>query len=354
MRNGRDKSLRPKNKIRKGGRIMKKQRSIKLLLTAVGFFVLVNVVFFTGIARAEYPEKEITMLAFADPGTTGDILIRGLIIGASAYLKRPIVIEYKSGAGGMLAASVVAAAKPDGYTLCHAPSAAIIDGALMQKAAFKPLKSFTPVTVFAMSEHTGTLVAPDAPWKTFKEFVDYSKNNPGKVKYGTSFGSGMHVAMEFVKQQDNINWVLVPFTTGGPARTAVMGHHIDAVASGADWPPFVESGQLRILVTHGRTRAPASPNVPNLIELGYNYAGAVLQSILGPAGLPPDVVAKLEAAFAKGIETPEFKAAVQKVYQTPYYLSSKDYDRYLKENWTKTEKMFKQFGMIKEAATQPE
>ena len=143
-----------------------------------------------------------------DPGTTEDILIRALIIGTSNYLKRPIVIEYKSGAGGMLAASVVAAARPDGYTLCDAPSAAIIEGALMQKAAFKPLKSFTPVTVFAMSEHTGTLVANDAPWKTFKEFVDYSKKNPGKVRYGSSFGSGMHVAMEFVAHQEGKPWCL--------------------------------------------------------------------------------------------------------------------------------------------------
>jgi tripartite-type tricarboxylate transporter receptor subunit TctC len=333
---------------------MKKQRSFKLLFTAVGFFVLANIVLFTGVARSEYPEKEITMLAFADPGTTADPLIRALIIGTSSYLKRPIVIQYRSGSGGMLAAATIAAAKPDGYTLAHVPSAAIIDGALMQKASFKPLKSFTPITAFAMSEHTGTLVVPDAPWKTFKEFVDYAKKNPGKVKYGTSFGSGMHVAMEFVKYQDNINWVFVPFTTAGPARTAVMGRHIDAVASGADWPPFVESGQLRILVTHGRTRAPHSPDVPNLIELGYNFAGAVLQSIVGPAGLPPDVVAKLEAAFAKGMETPEFKAAVQKSFQTPFYLNGKDYDRYLKENWPRTEKMFKQFGMIKEAATQPE
>ena len=333
---------------------MRKQRSIKLLLTAVGFFVLVNMVFFTGVARSEYPEKEITMLAFADPGTTGDILIRALIIGTSNYLKRPIVIEYKTGSGGMLTASVVATAKPDGYTLCNAPSAAIIDGALLQKAAFKPLKSFTPITVFAMSEHTGTLVANDAPWKTFKEFVDYSKKNPGKVKYGSSFGSGMHVAMEFVAHQEGKPWVFVPFTTGGPARTAVMGHHIDAVASGADWPPFVEQGQLRILATHGRTRAPHSPNVPNLMELGYNFAGAVLQSIIGPAGLPADVVAKLETAFVKGMETPEFKAAVQKVYQTPYYLNSKDYERTLRQKWTETEKLFKQFGMIKEAATQPE
>jgi len=333
---------------------MRKQRSIKLLLIAVWFFVLANMVFFTGVARSEYPEKEITMLAFADPGTTGDILIRGLIIGTSNYLKRPIVIEYKSGSGGMLAASVVAAAKPDGYTLSHVPSAAIIDGALMQKAAFKPLKSFTPVTVFAMSEHTGTLVANDAPWKTFKEFVDYAKKNPGKIKMGISFGSGMHVAMEFVAHQEGKPWVNVPFTTGGPARTAVMGHHIDAVASGADWPPFVEQGQLRVLVTHGRTRAPHSPNVPNLIELGYNYAGVVPQSIVGPAGLSPDVVAKLETAFVKGMETPEFKATVQKVYASPFYLNSKDYSRHLRERWAEMEKLFKQFGLIKEAATQPE
>jgi tripartite-type tricarboxylate transporter receptor subunit TctC len=333
---------------------MKKQRSTKLLRTAVGFLVVVNMVFITEVARAEYPEKEITMLAFAEPGLTADVLLRSLIIGASKHLSKPIVVQYKVGAAGMLAASAVAAAKPDGYTLAQTTSAAIVDAALMQKASYKPLKSFTPVTAFAMSEHTATLVAPDAPWKTFKEFVDYSKKNPGKIKMGISIGSGMHVAMEFVAHQDNINWVRVPFTTGGPARIALMGHHIDAVTSGADWPPFVESGQLRVLVTHGRTRAPHSPNVPNLIELGYNFAGAVLQTIIGPAGLPPDVVAKLEAAFAKGIETPEFKAAVLKVYQTPFYLNSKDYDRYLREAWPKTEKMFKQFGIIKEAATQPE
>jgi tripartite-type tricarboxylate transporter receptor subunit TctC len=333
---------------------MKKQRSKKLMLTAIGFFVLVNMVFFTGVARSEYPEKEITILAFADPGTAGDILLRGLIIGANNYLKRSIVIEYKAGAGGMLAASLIAAAKPDGYTLCHTTSAAIIDGALMQKAAFKPLKSFTPVSIFAVSEHTATLVAPDAPWKTFKEFLDYSKKNPGKVKYGSSFGSGMHVAMEYVAHQEGNPWVFVPFTTGGPARTAVMGHHIDAVASGADWPPFVEQGQLRVLVTHGKTRAPYSPNVPNLLELGYKFAGAVHQCIVGPAGLPADVVAKLEIAFAKGMETPEFKAATQKAYQSPIYLNSKDSASTLRQRWPELENLFKQFAMIKEAATQPE
>jgi len=80
----------------------------------------------------------------------------------------------------------------------------------------------------------------------------------------------------------------------------------------------------------------------------------VLQSIIGPAGLPPDVVAILETAFVKGMETPEFKTAVQKVYQTPFYLNSKGYDSYLRERWAEMEKLFKQLGIIKEAATQPE
>ena len=323
-------------------------------LIAICFFIFANMVFFTGVARSEFPEKEITIISMSDAGQTTDILVRALIVGASKYLQKPIVVEYKPGSGGMLAASVVAAVKPDGYAIYAGPASAIIEGALMQKAPFKPLKSFTPITVFGASEHTATLVAKDAPWKTFKELVDYAKKNPGKIKMGITTGSGMHTAMEFVKHQDNINWVNVPFQGGGPARTAVMGHHIDACASGSDWPSVVEGGQVRVLVTHGRTRSPNSQDIPNLIELGYNFSGFVPQSFVGPAGLAPDVVAKLEAAFAKGMETPEFKAAAQKAYVTPFYLNSKNFTLHLRERWTEYEKLFKQFGFIKEAATLPE
>ena len=170
----------------------------RVLLIAICFLVFANMVFFTGVARSEYPEKEITIINMAEPGLTTDVLVRALIVGASKYLQKPIVIDYKPGSGGTLAASLVAAAKPDGYTLFSGASTAIIEGALLKKAPFKPLKSFTPITAFAASEHTATLVANDAPWKTFKEFVDYAKKNPGKIKLGISFGSGMHVAMSLL------------------------------------------------------------------------------------------------------------------------------------------------------------
>jgi tripartite-type tricarboxylate transporter receptor subunit TctC len=333
---------------------MRKQKLIRLLLTAIWFFVLINMAFFTGVARSEYPERAITIIVGFDPGGTIDLLTRAIAIGVSSYLKQPVVVENKAGGGGTVALGVVATAKPDGYTLCTIQNASIVDTSLMQKVPFKPLKSFTPITVFACSEHSGLLVNNDAPWRTFKEFIDYAKQNPGKIKYATSgVGTGMHVAMEVVARQEGIKWVHVPYKTSVTARTAVMGKHLDAVSSGTDWPPFVQSGHLRVLATHGGTRSPHFPDIPTFKELGYNFVSDTLHCVVGPAGLPPEVGEKLETAFRKGMETPEFKATMEKIYMSPAYLNSKEYGRSLQERWARLEKMFKEIGIIKEAATEP-
>jgi tripartite-type tricarboxylate transporter receptor subunit TctC len=224
----------------------------------------------------------------------------------------------------------------------------------MQKVPFKPLASFTPIIAFAASEHSALLVKSDSPWKTFKEFMDYAAKNPGKVKYSTAgVGSGMHVAMEVIAHKDGIKWVHVPYKGTAPSRTALMGGHVDACSSGVDWPPFVQSGHLRVLVTHGEKRSPHFPDVPTLKELGYGFVSETMHTIVGPAGVSPDVVKKLEAAFKKGMETPEFKTALEKLYLSPVLLESKAYDQHLKEKWGRTEKMFKDLGIIKDAATQP-
>jgi tripartite-type tricarboxylate transporter receptor subunit TctC len=309
---------------------------------------------FTGAACSEFPERQVSVMVGFGPGGTIDLLARGIAIGAGKYLKQPVVIENRGGGGGSVALGVVAAAKPDGYTLTAIQNASIVDTALMQKVPYKPLKSFTPLLAIAMSEHSATLVKADAPWKTFREFMDYAKANPGKIKYGTSgIGTGMHVVMEAIAKKDGIKWVHIPYKTAVDARTALLGGHIDAVSSGTDWPPFVQAGQLRVLFTHGEKRSPHFPDVPTIKELGYNYASDTLHCIVGPAGLPSEVASKLEAAFEKGMETPEYKAVMEKIYMSPAHLTGKDLDQSLKDRWTKTEKLFKEYGIIKEAATQP-
>jgi tripartite-type tricarboxylate transporter receptor subunit TctC len=309
---------------------------------------------FSGAALADYPERPITIIVGFDPGAATDIMTRTLAAGAEKQLGKPFVIENKGGGGGSVALGIVANAKPDGYTLCGAPNVSMIDTALMQKVTFKPLKSFTPIVAHSAAEHTALLVKSDAPWKTFKEFIDYAKKNPGKVKYSSSgVGTGMHVAMEVIAHKEGIKWVHVPYKGSAPATAALLGGHVDACSAGIGYQPHVLSGALRILADHGLKRQAAFPNAPTLKELGYDYYNDTMHAIVGPAGLPPEVVKKLESAFAKGMETPEFKSAQEKLYLNPIHYDSKEYERHLKEKWARTEKMFKETGIIKEAATQP-
>jgi tripartite-type tricarboxylate transporter receptor subunit TctC len=159
--------------------------------------------------------------------------------------------------------------------------------------------------------------------------------------------------MEYIAYKDGIKWVHVPYKGTAPARTALLGGHVDACSSGVDWPPFVQSGQLRVLATHGRERMPSFPDVPTLKELGYGFVSETIHSILGPAGLSPDIVKKLERAFIKSTETPEFRSACEKLYLSLMVMDSSQYAEHLKEKWGRTEKMFIEIGIIKEAATQP-
>ncbi len=305
-------------------------------------------------ASAEFPEKPITVLVSFAAGGSSDMSFRALAVGAEKYLGQSIIIENKGGGGGTLALANIANAKPDGYTLAQAASTGIVRAPQMQKVTYKPLKSFTPIMAYVGAHNSGLVVKSDAPWKNMKEFIDFAKKNPGKIKYGTpGVGSAPHHAMEFIAHQEGIRWIHVPYTGSAPAMTAVLGGHLEAGSVGPELVPFVEAGQFRLLGTHEYKRSAAFPNVPTFKELGYDFANETVFSVFGPAGLPPDVVAKLETAFTKGMETPQFKAVCEKMNLIPAYYNSKDYDVFLKDLWVKMEKSLRETGLIKEAATQP-
>jgi tripartite-type tricarboxylate transporter receptor subunit TctC len=337
------------------GKTMKRKRTESIPLVVSVILVFACVLLCAGPARAEFPDRPVTVVVGMEAGGATDVSVRAMAIGTGAALGKAVMVENKGGGGGTVALGVLTTAKPDGYMLVACQNVSIVDTPLMQKVPFKPLASITPICAFAGSEHTALLVKSDAPWKTYKEFIDYAKNNPGKIKYSSAgIGSGMHVAMEVIAHKDGIKWVHIPYKGTAPSRMALLGGHVDVCSSGIDWPPFVQSGQLRVLATHGRERMPSFPDVPTLKELGYGFVSETVHSIVGPAGLPPDVVKKLEAAFKKGTETPEFKTTLEKLYLTTVFINSKDYDQHLKDKWVRTEKMFKETGIIKEAATQPQ
>ena len=135
--------------------------------------------------------------------------------------------------------------------------------------------------------------------------------------------------------------------------TALLGGHVDAASAGGQWRNFAQGGQVRPLVSYARQRVPGYPDLPTLKELGYDFVHELIAIVIGPAGLPADVVKRLEAAYKSAMETNEYKTVLEKAGRAPYYLTGAELDRHLKERWEKTEKLFKDAGIIKEAATTP-
>jgi tripartite-type tricarboxylate transporter receptor subunit TctC len=332
-------------------RISKRSSVCFLLICALSIGICICI---PASAVAEYPDKPITLLISFDPGSTTDIIARSLFGGAEKYLGVRLVPENKAGGGGAVALSLVANAKPDGYTICAAPTDSIVYGPLVQKVPFKPLKSFTPILGVSEAAHSALIVRSDSPWKTFNEFIDYAKKNPGKIKYSTSgVGTGMHAAMEYIASKEKIKWVHVPYKAAPAALMALVGGHVDACSAGVGYAPLAADGQIRVFATHGKNRSPQFPNVPTLKELGYDFVKETTHSIVGPAGLPAETLTKLEMAFSKGIETPEFKNTLQKLDCTVANYPSKEFGPYLKDLWVRSERMFKEAGLITEPATQP-
>jgi len=336
---------------------MKKKTQIRgfSIVASIASVALICVLLCAAPADAEFPDKPITVIVSYDAGSTTDLLVRALAVSTEKALNTKLIFENKGGGGGTVALGVLSAAKPDGYTLCAGNSDSLVYTPMLQKVPFKPLKSFTPIIGFAGAPHTALIVLPDAPWKTFREFVDYAKKNPKKIKYSTSgVGTGMHLAMEYVANKEGIQWIHVPYKSAAAARTALMGGHVDACSAGAEFVPFGKQGLVKVLVSHGEKRSPAFPDVPTMKELGYDFVKETVFSMVGPGGLPPEVLKKLEAGFTKGMEAPEFTMVRDKLDCLPVYYNAANYDKFLHDLWVRTEKMFKDAALIKEPATPPQ
>ncbi len=303
--------------------------------------------------KAEYPERPITVMVTYAAGGSMDMSTRAICAAAEKILGKPMVVENKPGGGGTVALALLANAKPDGYTLCGATDSGIIRVPQLQKMTYKPLKDFTPIIAYAQPLNT-IVVRKDAPWKNMKELLDYAKKNPNKIKYSSGgVGTGMHHAMVFLELQDGIKWIHVPYKGNADALTALMGGHVDVATVGPESYPFARSGDVRILAIAESRRNPKFPDIPTLKEIGYDFANDAFFSILGPAGLPPDIEKKLETAFVKASESKEVKMIIDKLDLLPILYVGKDYDKHLKNYWPRMEKSLKETGLMKESATQP-
>jgi tripartite-type tricarboxylate transporter receptor subunit TctC len=243
----------------------------------------------------EWPQQPIHMIVAFGPGGGSDIIGRILADAMQERLGKPVIVENKPGAGGILGNELVAHAAPDGYTLGIMTAGQII-AAVTRKDMPYDTAALTPVAQVASAS---LLIAtrPDFPANNIQELVAVAKADPGKIVFASpGFGATQHFAGELFKQIVGVNLLHVPFRSSPEAINAVLGHHADVLFETVSaLLGQIQSGALKALAVTGKDRFPAVPNVPAAIESGVlpGYDVTTWYGVFGPPGMPAAVVAKL-------------------------------------------------------------
>ena len=296
---------------------------------------------------ADFPNRAVTLIVPWAAGGTTDLTMRALAEAAGKHLGQPVVVDNRAGGGGTVGPAAMAAnARPDGYTLT-VMHIALIRYPYMMKVSWDPLKDFSHILNVAGYTY-GVVVKGDAPWKTWKDFVEYAKANPGKVTYATpGAGTTLHIMMEVIASREGIKWIQVPMKGGAETIAAVLGGHVSASADSTGWAPQVDSGDFRLLVTWGSQRTKRWPHVPTLKELGYGIVSSPPLGIAGPKGMDPKVVKVLHDAFKQGTEGPSFQKVLAKFDMVYSYMGTDEYVKFAKEQ-CELEKMYvEKLGLAK-------
>ena len=287
---------------------MKLLRNVSLGLIALAF-VFVQ----TGRSFAEYPDKPIRLLLPFPAGGAVDIVARVMAATMAEDLGKPILIENKSGAGGIVATDAVAKSSPDGYTLLLTTPNHTINAALQKSLPYDTEKDLVPISVIATVPEV--LVSnPDAPFKIFGEFVAYAKQNPGKLNYASAgVGTLPHLTMELLLERLGVKVAHVPYRGAAPAMTDLLANVVQLkLDTYATSHPQVVAGRLRMLGIASSHRSNLIPDTPTIAELGLpGYEGNLWIGMMAPAGTPRAVIEKLAAASAKAAHAPQVVTRLQ-------------------------------------------
>jgi len=255
-----------------------------------------------------YPQRAVHLVVPFPPGGPADIVARPLADRLIAALGQPVVVLNKPGASGTLGAAFVAKAEPDGYTLLLGTSNELtMSPGLYAKLPYDPIRDFAPITTVILFPNV-LVVNKNVPAGSAEELVALTRQNPGKISYGTSgTGSTNHLTTELYRVAANLDVNYVPYRGGAPAMTDLLGGQIHAMfATMPSSSGLINGGALRALMVTDTKRWPAIPNVPSATEAGLPEVQVIsFNGVLAPAGTPAPVIKKLHQAIVTIMNTPE-------------------------------------------------
>lgn len=292
---------------------MKSKRFFKaVLLAATVPALMLNSTLAT--AQDDYPTRPITMVVGYSAGGATDILARLIAKSLTEELKQTVIVENKAGANSNIGAEYVARAKNDGYTMYVGTIANTINRSLYKDLRYDFVKDFEPIGLMATIPNV-LVVNPKLPFKTVQDYIQYAKENPGKLTCASSgIGSSINMSCELFKIQTGTDILHVPYRGSGPAVTDLLGGQVDSMFDNLPSSlPHIQAGTLRPIATTTSQRVKALPDTPTFTEEGVK--DFVVQSWFGlnaPAGTPEPIIQRLNQALNKALANPEVVTAYSK------------------------------------------
>ncbi len=321
-------------------------KMVVCLLFVLAFFAI-NSAYPPWVKAQEFPSRPITLIVPWPTGTSADLAFRIYGKVAEKYLGQPIIILNKTGGGGTIALGAIATAKPDGYTIGQSPGAgAQFILPFLEKLPYHPVKDFQQIMQFCIL-NTGVVVKGDSPFRSLKDLIDFARQNPKKLTYGTNAPNSIgNLIMEQVAQREGVQFTHIPFKGATEYQTALLGGHVQFTAGDFRYS-LVDSGEIRTLFYFGEKRSDDYPQIPILKELGHDIPCPVFIGIMGPKGLPDEVTKKLEKAFTDAMKEPEFLKGMKDLHLTIFYRNSSQFQDYIGVTYEKFGKLLKEKGLIK-------
>ena len=296
----------------------------------------------------EYPAKAIRMVVPFAPGGTSDIIGRALGQKLSEAWMQPVVMDNRVGVAGSIGAANAAKSPPDGYTLLVGNVGPVaVNNSIYKSTGYDPLKDFTPITL-AVTAPQILVVHPSVPAKTFREFMALVKAHKGKITFGSSGpGSISHLSGELYQRMTKTDMLHVPYKASAFITTAVLGGEIDVVFSDmAVVLPHVQAGKLRALAVTGLKPTPLVPGLPSVAESGVpGFNMTSWWGVLGPAGMPQPIVARLNTEFGRILRLAEVQKNFATLGVDATTSTPEEFSSFIKTEFAKYAKLISDIGI---------
>ncbi|MEI7532142.1 MAG: tripartite tricarboxylate transporter substrate binding protein [Betaproteobacteria bacterium] len=321
---------------------------LKRHLVFIALGLSLSLAFSKNIIAQTYPNKPIKLIAPFLAGGPADNIAREVAKYLHDSLGQPVVVENKTGAGGIIAATFVAKSPSDGYTLMIGSTGMLsVNQSLYKSLPYDSVNDFTPISLL-VGMPSYLVVNENVPANSIKELIELVRKSPGKYSYGTvGNGSSHHTNFELFNSMANVSVVPIAYKGDAALIPDLVGGHIDmAMGLGPSILPMVKSGKLKVLAVTTATRSTQMPNVPTIAESGLpGFDAFTWFALSGPHGMPQPIVAKLEAAMIKAFADPIFRAKFIEIGVEPIGSSAEKFAQFQKSEIQKWAVVVKKANM---------